>query len=67
MLTAWLRGSQCWLIVADSMHTIVQCYLQRRERRRGSSDLLYYASLVPEFTMQCCRLLHPCALLSRAN
>ncbi|KAL1503646.1 hypothetical protein AB1Y20_012120 [Prymnesium parvum] len=49
---------QCCLIIADSTHTLMQFYLQRRERRQGSSDLLYYASLIPEVGMQCCRLCH---------
>jgi len=49
---------QCCLIIADGLHTLLTFYLQRRERRQGSSDVLYYASLIPEIGMQCCRLCH---------
>ena len=47
-----------WLLSVDSMHALLHLYLQRRERVSGTSDLLYYATLVPEIGLQCCKLLH---------
>ena len=46
------------LLAAETLHALVHLYLQRRERHEGTSDTLYYASLVPELCMQSCRLCH---------
>ena len=50
---------QCGMLLADGVHTLVQCFLQRYERRHHQrSDLLYYATLLPELSMQFSRLCH---------
>lgn len=58
MSTLTLFLFPCWLLCADTAHALVHVYLQRAERLAGSSDLLYYAALVPELGLQCCRLAH---------
>ncbi|KOO24233.1 e3 ubiquitin-protein ligase amfr, partial [Chrysochromulina tobinii] len=46
------------LLGAETSHALVLAFLQQRERHEGSSDLMYYASLLPELSLQLCRLLH---------
>ena len=46
------------MLVADTLHALLHLYLQHHERIEGSTELSYYASLVPELSMQACRLLH---------
>jgi len=54
---------QAAIILVDGFYTLMQAYLQWRERRAArsdtaSSDALYYATLVPELSMQFSRLCH---------
>ena len=51
---------QCGMLLCDALHTLLQCALQRYERRdqQHRSTLLYYATLVPEISMQLGRLAH---------
>ena len=48
------------MLLADAVHTLLQCALQRYERRdqQHRSSLLYYATLLPEISMQLGRLCH---------
>ena len=48
----------CWLVSADAVHGLIHIYLQRRERLLGTTDSLYYVSLIPELGMQTCKLFH---------
>ena len=48
----------CWLVSADAVHGLIHIYLQRRERLPGTTDSLYYVSLIPELGMQTCKLFH---------
>jgi hypothetical protein len=48
----------CWHVTAEVLVSLTHIYLQRRERMGGSTETLYYASLVPELGMQLCRLLN---------
>ena len=45
------------LLGAETSHALVLAFLQQRERHEGSSDTMYYASLLPELCLQLCRLL----------
>ena len=52
---------QCGMLLCDALHTLLRCALQRQAERRDQqhrSTLLYYATLVPEISMQLGRLAH---------